>query len=205
MSAVPNEAYDQGTWFDFDEDDATGVFGSLAGLTQVPEPVSYGRDDLVREDWQTNETIKGEVFIPNNFCGTAACVLGHAASDPEFRQEGLYMEIIVENGKFSRSNIIFQRPGSEGFQIDSDAGADFFDLTDSEAGALFSDMADYWSSWDDEAHGYYTFYADYAGQDITPAIVARAIQAFADTDGESMRQFYDHTLARVWRIEGEAP
>lgn len=69
-----------------------------------------------------------------DFCGTSACALGHAAMDLEFREEGLHicwsMKLCFYEGK-----IVF-----EDSAVSIEAGEKFFGLTNQEAIVVFADI-----------------------------------------------------------------
>lgn len=68
--------------------------------------------------------------VKDNFCGTAACALGHAAMDKEFRADGLkltFTKIDKEDGGGWKGDVSFHGEHGE------NAGAAFFGLTSDEA------------------------------------------------------------------------
>lgn len=68
--------------------------------------------------------------VPEDFCGSSACVLGHAALMPELNRHGLHI-VMQEYDPLIPDGIGFG--GHEDFY----AGKEFFGLTDFEAHALF--------------------------------------------------------------------
>ena len=76
----------------------------------------------------------------DNFCGTAACALGHAAMDKGFRQAGLRMEWrLMQAYKGIHGSVPAQYHATICFEecTDEQAGAAFFGLDDEEAGDVF--------------------------------------------------------------------
>jgi hypothetical protein len=118
-----------------------------------------------------------------NFCGTTACVLGWAATMPEFNEHGLMVELtdyieIDEADEHIISaregDVILKRPNARTLN-GMDAGAAFFGLTYDEAKVMFAvDL--------DETHvEWYTF--GYEREDelengqVTAAMVAARLEA----------------------------
>jgi hypothetical protein len=73
----------------------------------------------------------------DNFCGTAACALGHAAMIPAFKRAGLGLDwFLRDEGNPDKGWSAFVR--FDGFDSE-DAGAAFFGLSAEEANKLFLD------------------------------------------------------------------
>jgi hypothetical protein len=71
-----------------------------------------------------------------NFCGTAACALGHAGIMPEFRKLGLKLKFPRRPSEWN--NLYEGRVEFDGLSSEY-AGAKFFGLTHEEASNLFLD------------------------------------------------------------------
>jgi len=70
--------------------------------------------------------------VKDNFCGTAACALGHAGMDKQFRADGLKLSF-RKSGDVYEGEVRFEGLGLEGVE----AGAEFFGLTQDESRNLF--------------------------------------------------------------------
>jgi hypothetical protein len=68
-----------------------------------------------------------------NFCGTTACALGHAAMDPEFRRDGLSLEWERNENGYRAAVVLKDHDELRG----AAAGAEFFGLTQNEASFVF--------------------------------------------------------------------
>ena len=77
MDKVQQDHFDIGSWFDANTAATEYSGGSLIKEKSVVEEVE---PDLVK-------------LIEPNFCGSTACVLGHAAQIKEFKQAGLHLVI----------------------------------------------------------------------------------------------------------------
>lgn len=149
-----------------------------------------------------------KLIVKEGFCGSTACVLGHAALIKEFNQEGLYIKINDEpcyrlkdiTGKgyhqyllqYEYEKAVKERQeqyemisyGSivyitdDNIYYDTEAGSKFFDLTYEEARYLFYAGGVSISR---------LFYGAEENQEITPDMVATALRKFVETDGESLR------------------
>lgn len=148
--------------------------------------------------WVTNEinpdlvlksTKEDRELSIEGFCGTVACVLGHAAFIPEFRKAGLtvynealdpsvgFCGTIVYNPDQVRINRI---DDLEEFPTDGLAGEAFFELTSNQAYYLFGLV--------DRAA---EFYGREELEQVTSKDAARTIRQFAETDGKSLEDFLD--------------
>lgn len=88
----------------------------------------------------------------DNYCGTKACVLGHAALMPEFRAAGLRLQwepVEGETDMLSGWHAVIHY----GQQVSDIAGAAFFGLTHSEARGLFLGDGPYGNDHSDNIEG----------------------------------------------------
>ena len=195
MRGVKPADYNQGTWFD-------------------------GEVDTIRANSQEDPLVANSI-IPEGFCGTAACVLGHAAVDPTFRKEGLFVRLWSphEESNVGRQDIIYIDPESDesddGFGPvefeDYEAGMEFFGLTETQASALFGAAQSDWRCYSGEGDyireksdylpdGFYTYFTDEPGESVKPKHVARALEAVVDTQGEVIKDYRDETLQPYWTV-----
>ena len=87
-------------------------------------------------DFDGEDVQKYPVKVEEGFCGTSACVLGHAALDPVFREQGLYVELatfVGHNGSIRVDDTAIKYDVFE----DAEAGAAFFGLSETEAEVMF--------------------------------------------------------------------
>lgn len=146
MEKVKAEHFDIGTWYD-------------------PRKV-MGFDDLAEKA----EFSEDKILLREGFCGSVACVLGHAALIPEFNNQGLGIK--VEKG----SEGMYPTIVYDGRQ-NTNAGAEFFGLSYMQASLLFG-VGGRWRE----------FYTG-AWKEITPQHVAAALRRFVETDGESAENY----------------
>lgn len=71
-----------------------------------------------------------------NYCGTAACALGHAAIVPEFRRAGLTLRWHKYNKNWE-AEVLYKTNDGYGYYTGHCAGAEFFGITYAEASDLF--------------------------------------------------------------------
>lgn len=131
-------------------------------------------------EWGTSRRRPRRVLLDEGFCGSIACVLGHAGSIKEFNKAGLYIDVTnIEEDKNSRygscsGSVIFVDPKSpkvgrpkEGFA----AGEKFFDLTVEQSDAIFGGEASIYL---------------YGSHNPKPKKVAAVLRKFVETDGASV-------------------
>jgi len=171
MEALPPALYNQNAW----------LLGDDSTLENAPvEELSI--------------TYEGKpVRVLENFCGTAACVLGHAAFDPEFQHAGLRVAIVQDSWGDVDAEVVLVGKNRE-VEVGLTAAASFYGIDLSLASALFG-----WGASDWHNSGFYTYFAETYAEYISPAIVARAIRAFVESDGMVVVDHMNKKLVPLWR------
>lgn len=120
-----------------------------------------------------------------HFCGTSACVLGHAALMPEFQELGLDVEMGARYGLLHPApvGVMF------GKHTDYDAGKAFFNLTAFEANALFLTT---------ESHSSYNT-PDFRAGVIVSLIRMAHPDLVVDLPGAPDEDEYFHTVVHLMR------
>lgn len=184
-------------------------------MEQLP-PDKYDQDSWLTglEASAISVDMRGRVTLKEGFCGTAACVLGHAPAVPELKDQGLYIRLVEsmysgaagirneETGRIFRPTsariCAIDKDGSE--QEGFNAGSTFFDITQDDAEIIF---------------GATTFATldFYSGDPLTPDdqlepwMVATALREYVATDGASIQRIHnrinDGTYDRLEVIYGD--
>jgi len=173
IETVKPQHYDQGSWMKM-------PIESKVETTPIRDPYA---DEMIP--------------VVENFCGTSACVLGHAALHQRFMDLGLRVKVARAYNNFTYATVIFINPETDAVYEEDDAGQEFFDLGYEVASTIFGGGEDAWYR-DNEPLGFYTFYADYAGQKVTPQIVARALRAVIATYGQNVKDYREQNLTPHW-------
>lgn len=187
---------------------------ALADLMEKVKPEQYNQDRYGTGTVTSRKAtfkpvqVKGydeerALILPKEgFCGTAACVLGHAALNPGFGlaiiSSDEFRHIETEGGRRSYNlggygfdivaldelgEIIY---GDRYPEIDTIAGAIAFDIPEEHADRMFAGECGATRSFykgHDEVEEEYEFY------DVTPHDVATALRKYVETDGKSIELF----------------
>lgn len=94
---------------------------------------------LEGDDKPEKIVVRNGVCVEEGFCGTSACMLGHAALMPENVEQGLMIG--------GRNTIVLRAKNGTVKATDDDAGAKFFGLTQDQAAFLF------FGAWDTPKEG----------------------------------------------------
>lgn len=119
---------------------------------------------------------RGQIVVLNEgFCGSAACVLGHAALIKDFNKEGLYVTIDPYG---DTGRVVYYKDDNyqgSGFT----AGSLFFDIPEEDAAVLFGavERGRYWEKLYNKTDG-----------KIDPKDVAAALRAYVETEGGNLRE-----------------
>lgn len=127
------------------------------------------------------------VLLDEGFCGSTACVLGHAAMIPEFTRKGLYVEVTdIQKIKDKRLADGYNFYGGEGDDVFKDpknprkkikngfdAGMKFFGLCESHAVMMFGGEL---------TRAFYG--SDDNTKNITPKRVAKYLRKYVETNGQ---------------------
>lgn len=142
-------------------------------LEKIPE-VKFDLRDWIDDDINpdlvekhTNEF--GDVAL-EGFCGTVACVLGHAAFVPEFRELGLTANIY--------QGVVYCPDGiKHNAKTNLDAGMKFFDLSYQHAAVIFATMG---------GNGITPIFYGKPEYEVKPVDAANALRRYVETDGQFM-------------------
>jgi hypothetical protein len=166
----------------------------LADHMEKVRPENYDQNVVIEGDIDTFEDADEEyksgyyeyrpLKLKEGFCGTTACVMGHAPFVPEFADLG--MRIYASRSKtyadaqFDVGGIVLLRASAPRPLYDFDAAREFFDLTYEQSNVLFS------SADEGETRAFYTGSFDGDFTEVTPQIVAQKLREFVATDGASV-------------------
>jgi hypothetical protein len=114
----------------------------------------------------------GFKLMDEGFCGSIACVLGHAALINEFRDKGL-------NIFFPTTDATVGSVRYKGHSNDA-AGAEFFDIPRKHAASMFL-----------PTDATLIFYEAKDTNNITPKKAAKAIRKYVETDGKFLEECID--------------
>lgn len=205
LDKVKPSHFDLYTWYGVEDDKAvkavlnqgfakTQKIGTAKEEVYQPaEPGEYGGK------W-VEKKIDRTVLLDEGFCGSVACVLGHAAMIPEFTRKGLYVEVTdIQKIKDNRLKDGYTFYGGEGDVVYKDpkhprkklkngfsAGAAFFGLTVEQADAVFGG----------ERSG--IFYNMTGDKEPTPKRVAKYIRKLVESNGA----YFDEVEAKWQDVYG---
>lgn len=184
--------YNQGTWFE--------------GVENLPE-------DAIELKTPKQFSNYVPAIIKEGACGTAACVLGHAALIPEFQKKGLTFGVYDWNidsyDKVVGSNmlILYNKRGAPDMKEGMQAGAEFFGIPIEHARVLFGahdhvdtimfytglgyDEADEIGAHDEIGEPDGPFY-----QRVNLAVVADKLEEYVATAGQNVEDVIEEVHAR---------
>lgn len=112
-------------------------------------------------------------ILSEGFCGSVACVLGHAALIKDFNEQGLFV-VVDDYTESGRVGFFSEEGASFGFT----AGEKFFEIPIEDAAVLFGAV---------ESHRVWSrLYKEPESSLITPQSVAAALRNYVATDGGSL-------------------
>ncbi len=166
MHGVKRTKYDQGSFAD--DLDPKRVKIIEVEARNVNEESDYHRFQPILEE---------------GFCGTTACVFGHAAFVPALIEAGLYIRVygkeLTNKGLYGSAEIA--AVDSEGREVtDYDAAVHIFGIDYDHACLMFGGSSPL------NRH----FWAGKRGlgsKDITPKMIAKALRKYVATDGKSLQ------------------
>ena len=133
---------------------------------------------------------KREVLIREGFCGSVACVLGHAALIDDFNDKGLYVDVTeaIDDVKYYKggksieltADVVYK--DRDGIHYGAEAGIRFFGLPKVHAYIMFFYNAPLECC---------QFYGVDMEDQITPKKVAKALRKYIETKGESIKPFVE--------------
>lgn len=174
----------------------------LADMIEKVSPDKYRQRTWLSADPRNTDSWKFELVherrvLKEGFCGSAACVLGHAAMDEEFRKEGL-VHYRFGGGDCSVGLI------TEGSFVDDPiiAAMQFFDIDEASAMTLFDGGEDLFHD-SGSPLGFYSYYVEEGGRKVKPRHVGKAIREFVETDGGNVEDYLDDRLKPIYEREGE--
>lgn len=189
LDKVKPSHFDLYTWYGVEDDKATKAvldrgFAKTAKIGTAKEEV-YQPNENGRRGSYVEKKIDRVVLLDEGFCGSVACVLGHAALIPEFTRKGLYIEVTdIEKIKNRRKadgytfyggkgEVVYKDPKKPRARLKNnfDAGAAFFGLTENQADAVFGG----------ERSG--IFYNMTGDKEPTPKRVAKYIRKLVESNG----------------------
>ena len=130
---------------------------------------------------ELEKTVEVEVVLDEGFCGSTACVLGHAALIKEFNEQGLYVAVGVSGSQRGKGDVVYEK---NGVIVDGwNAGAEFFELHPDHANALFYGMNR------QAARSLYKEGSDDSCGKITPQEAAAGLRKYVETNGEALQKY----------------
>lgn len=155
-------------------------FQKLARLARHLEDVNPKKFDISRWVTDSIDPALVEENIDSNgcialegFCGTVACVLGHAAFIPEFREAGLLPCMLSKHVKTDSGVGVVVYGDLSG----SRAGAEFFDIPVQDAKIIFGDSIA-------SSHFYLKYLKVYPASKVNAAQAAEMLRRYVMSDGQ---------------------
>lgn len=155
METVKKSQYSQNTWIDglkpgkFEEEKVVGL---------------YERRQIVPKE---------------GFCGTSACVLGHAAFAPGLKDAGLFLSAMKGSNHELFAFEVNVRDAAGTILDGFETGAHVFDIPVEHAAVMFGSLEP----------DVRRFYTGSGRKTPTTKDVAAALRLYVETDGESIRPF----------------
>jgi hypothetical protein len=184
LDKVKPSHFDIWTWYGVSDKKAVTALTQQGGFNETAELGKITRDRYFggAEGWKTVKEPR-KVLLDEGFCGSVACVLGHAALIPEFNKAGLYVDVTkitrqIEEAKKEEfytfysgdGEVVYRDPKVKGAKIKQhfDAGQEFFGLTEEQADMIFGG----------ERSPYF-----YGTSNPTPKNVAKKLRKFVESNG----------------------
>lgn len=194
LDKVKPSHFDIHTWYGINSDTAIKKFCSL-GFGKVKE---IGKKTEEVSDYTggfvTKKVKKSRyALLDEGFCGSVACVLGHAAMVPEFNRAGLYVEVTglqekIEEGRAywgGEGGIAYRDPKKPKSKLyeSFEAGMKFFGVPEAHAVLMFG------GEYSRQFYGFDLCNDNHAN--ITPKRVAKYLRKYVESNG----QYADDVMA----------